>query len=373
MTAPRIEVDLGKIRHNTRYLVERLASRGITVTGVTKAVCGYPAIASAMLEGGAIGLADARITNVARMRKAGITCPISMIRTPLPSQADQVVQSCETSYNTEMDVIAKLAAIARRNNTVHNIILMVEMGDMREGIMPDDLIGFASQVVRMRGVALKGIGTNFACLGNIAPHSEVMASFSSRADDVERACGRVLETVSGGGSANLPWALGFGKTGRINNLRLGEAILLGVDPVSGKPVDGLHTDAFTLVAEVIEAKRKAKPMPLQAVDPAFSVLRLAQDDHRKTRSILAVGLQDTDVAGLTFPLGVKLIGATSDHTVVGTTNSSLRVGSQMKLKANYSALMRAMNAPDVEKVLFGRRDLSAGIPAKHIHPNLALV
>lgn len=373
MTAPRIEIDLTKIRHNARSLVGRLNSRGITVTGVTKAACGHPDIAKAMLEGGVTGLADARLTNVKRMRKAGITCPITMIRTPMLSQVGQIVQCCETSYNTEIGVIAKLAAAARRRNTVHDIILMVEMGDRREGIMPEDLEAIASQVVMMPGIALKGIGANFACLGEIEPDPEVMVSFSKLANDVEGSCGPVLETVSGGSSANLPWAFGLGKTGRVNNLRLGEAILLGVDPVSGMPISELHTDAFTLVAEVIETKLKPKPMPLRLVDPAHSGSGLVQADRRKTRSILAVGLQDTDAAGLTFPLGVAFVGATSDHTVVETTNCPLRVGSEMKLQLNYSALMRAMQAPDVAKALFNERVLTGGIAAKLVRPYLSLV
>ena len=97
MTTPRIEVDLSKIRHNTRYLVERLKARGITVTAVTKAVCGHPKIAQAMLEGGAVDPGEARVSNVKRLRGAGITTPINLIRTPLLSQADLVVGSCSAS------------------------------------------------------------------------------------------------------------------------------------------------------------------------------------------------------------------------------------------------------------------------------------
>ncbi len=373
MTAPRIEVDLGKIRCNTRCLVDRLASRGISVTGVTKAVCGDPAVANAMLEGGASGLADARVANVKRMRRAGIRCPITMIRSPMPSEIGQIVDFSETSYNTETDVIAELAAAALHKGFVHNVILMVEMGDMRDGIMPDDLERMASLVVEMPGVALKGIGANFACLGKVAPDVEAMATFSMLANNVEGICGPVLETVSAGGSANLPWALASGKTGRINNLRLGEAILLGIDPISGEPISELHTDAFTLVAEVIEAKVKARPTPPRLVDPAVFALRPVQDNHCKTRSVLAVGLQDTDIGGLTFPPKVTFIGATSDHTVVETTKCALRVGNEMKCQVNYSALMRAMNAPDVEKVFVSETASNGEVVAKPVRAHLALV
>ena len=171
MSCPRIEVDLSKIRRNTQTVVRRLGPRGIGVTGVTKAACGHPAIAQAMLDGGAVGLADARINNVQRLRQAGITCPVTLIRTPMLSQVDEVVQLCEASYNTEIAVIAALASAAIRKDKVHGIILMVEMGDLREGILPENLAEIAQKVMKMPGVALKGIGANFACLSGISPSS----------------------------------------------------------------------------------------------------------------------------------------------------------------------------------------------------------
>ncbi len=373
MTAPRIEVDLGKIQHNTSCLVERLRTRGITVTGVTKAACGHPDIANAMLAGGVAGLADARITHVERMRKAGITCHISMIRTPMLSQVERTCANSEASFNTEMDVIAELAAAARRSGLVHNVILMVELGDMREGIMPEDLADVASQVVKMPGVALKGIGANFACLSGVAPNPEAMAMLTLLANDIEGSIGPVVEIVSGGSSSSLPWALGFGTMGRINNLRLGEAILLGVDPVTGTPIGGLHTDAFTLVVEVIETKIKPQKLVLQSVNPACSDLRLVHDDHWKTRSLLAIGHQDTEAAGLIFPLGITFAGATSDHIVVETRNNPLRVGSEMRLQLNYNALMRAMSAPGVTKIINPDRILINGIADSQCHARSILV
>ncbi len=358
MTGPRIEIDLEKIRDNTRCLVERLKPCGISVTGVTKAVCGHPSIAMAMLDGGAIGLADARITNVRRMRDAGVTCPILMIRTPMLSQVEQIVETCDASCNTESGVITALAAEARRKGTSHEIILMVEMGDEREGIMPEDLADAALIVTRTPQALLKGIGANFSCLTNTAPAPEAMADLSSLAHEVEERCGPFVETISGGSSANLAWAFDKGTGGRVNNLRIGEAILLGTDPISGRPISGLHTDAFTLLAEVIETKIKSKPVPLKLSDPALSALSLIPGHHWTTRSILAIGLQDTDPTGLTFPATVTFSGATSDHIVVETTNCPLRIGSEISLQMNYSALVRAMATPDVSKVLLRNRPLT---------------
>lgn len=348
MSCPRIEMDLGKIRRNTQALVERLGPRGIGVTGVTKAACGHPAIAQAMLDGGAVGLADARVRNVQRLRAAGMTCPITLIRTPMLSQADQVVQSCDVSYNTEILVISALAAAAIRNGAVHGIVLMVEMGDQRDGILPENLAGIAQQVMQLPGVALQGIGANFACLNGNAPTASEMEALCDLANKIEGVCGPFLKIVSGGSSANLPWAIDEHATGRVNDLRLGEAILLGVEPVSGDQIGGMHTDAFTLVAEVIEMDARKPLSAIGLTDPTPERLRIVSASGASTRMILAMGNQDTDILGLTMPVGSTLIGATSDHLVIKSPRSTPTVGSEVRFKMNYNALMHAMSAPDIE-------------------------
>ena len=373
ITTPRIQVDLGKIQHNTRYLVERLKARGITVTAVTKATCGHPKIAQAMLNGGAVDLGEARITNVKRLRRAGITTPITLIRTPILSQADRVVRSCSTSYNSEIEVIARLAKAARKAKLVHHIMLMVEMGDMRDGIMPENVAAIARQVAAMPGVKLRGIGANFASLSGMAPDAAKMKDLSTIASDTERAHGSLIRVISGGNSANLPWALGAHSSTRINNLRLGEAILLGVEPVSGDKISGLFTDAFTLVTEVIEAKVKPVPAKVKFTNPALKELHLVPDNIRAIRSIIAIGKQDTDISGLTLPKGVTCLGATSDHMVIQTIRSHPRVGSALRLQMNYSALMRAMNAPDITKVILNEIPLRKPSSAHRDGPDLALV
>ncbi len=306
-----------------------------------------------MLDGGAAGLAEPRMSNVIRLRQAGMTCPVTLIRTPMLSQVDDVVYFCEASYNTELTVIAALAASALKQNKVHGVILMVEMGDGREGIIPHSLGEIAQQVVAMPGVALQGIGANFACLSNIAPTTQQMRDLSALATDVEGQCGPFLQTVSGGNSANLPWALEERATGRINDLRIGEAILLGVDPITGDHIGGMFRDAFTLVAEVIETNAKSMQPLLCHSDHSVAKIHLVPETSKATRIILGIGHQDTDTAGLSMSQGNTFIGATSDHLIIGTNDARLCVGSEMRFQMNYSALMRAMAAPDTRANLSG--------------------
>lgn len=353
MSAPRLEIDLRKIEHNARVLVERLAVRGISVTGVTKAGLGSVDIANALLRGGATRLGDSRVANIEAMRGAGVVAPMTLIRSPMLSEVDRVVRAVDTSFNTELAVIAGLSGAAGRAGRLHEVVLMVELGDLREGIMPSNLEDTARAVLRLPGIVLAGIGANLACHGGVSPDANNMAELSALADSVERALGIELALVSGGNSANLDWASSWADTGRINNLRLGEAVLLGCEPLYREPIRGLHQDAITLVAEVIESKVKpARPWGTMA-QTAFGPGPAAAESGDTSRAILAVGHQDVDPSGLRAPSGIAILGASGDHLIVHAADAPPAVGDELCFGLNYSALVRAMTSPFVFKVMTG--------------------
>lgn len=351
MTAPRLEIHLDRIRHNAETLVDRLASRGIRVTGVTKAVLGLPEIARALLGAGVTSIGDSRIKNIEAMRRAGIECEFTLIRSPMISQADRVVASADISHNTEIAVIERLSTCAGRQGRIHGVLLMVELGDLREGILSAQLPSFVEQMLRLPNIAFRGIGTNLACQNGVSPDAENMGLLSSLADSLEATFGVVLETVSGGNSANLGWALGATDVGRVTTLRLGEAILLGRDPLQRIAIQGLYTDAFTLVAEVIERKRKPTRPWGEIGQAAFGPVKARMDRGVISQAILAVGRQDVDPDGLHAPDGMEILGSSSDHLVLDTGPSSPAIGSEVRLQMNYSALLRAMTSPFVARVL----------------------
>ena len=132
----------------------------------------------------------------------------------------------------------------------------VAIKDVVPEYMPGDLETTVRETLRFPNIALKGIGTNLACRSGVVPDAKNMAELSALADSIEATFGLRLSIISGGNSGSLQWALGSADTGRINNLRLGESILLGREPLGRAPIDGLHTDAITLIAEVIELKAK---------------------------------------------------------------------------------------------------------------------
>ena len=347
MTTPRLQVDLEALTANARSLVDPLGERGILVTGIVKAALGSPEVGRAMLRGGVVGLGDSRIENLERLRAAGVRAPLTLTRSPMLSQVGRAVASADISLNSEPAVVAALSAAALSLARVHDVILMVELGDLREGLLGVDLVDASRLVVALPGVRLRGVGTNLACRSGVVPDQAKMDELSRLVEQVEQACGITVDIVSGGNSASLEWALGDAETGRINQLRLGESILLGVEPLQRRPLPGLRTDAFTLVAEVIEARRKPSRPWGRIAQAAFGTAPPVPDLGEINHVVLALGQQDADPDGLTPPVGTTVLAMSSDHLVLDGGTHPMALGDEVAFGVNYSALLRAMTSPYV--------------------------
>lgn len=233
---------------------------------------------------------------------------------------------------------------------------MIELGDLREGIMPSEIIDTVREILSLPNIVLKGIGANLACRSGVSPDAANMAKLSGFADLIEANFDITLEVVSGGNSANLQWALAChdhdntqASTGRINNLRLGEAYLLGVEPLQRQAIDGLYTDAIILIAEVIESKRKPSLPIGDIAQSAFGEAPKPADRGIVQQAILAIGIQDIDPNGLQAPAGIDVMGASSDHLIIESLKEDLLVGEEVVFQLNYSALVRAMTSPFISK------------------------
>ena len=326
------------------------SSKGIRVTAVTKGVCGSPEIARVLLNSGIRSLGDSRIANIQKMREAGLDAQFVLIRSPMPSEAERVVEFADVSLNTEMSVIRLLAEHAAKRGKTHRIVLMVELGDLREGILPCDVEAMVEQVIRLRGVKLSGIGTNLACFGGVRPTEANMQALSSIAGKLERKYGVSFEIVSGGNSANYQWFVSTPDVGLVNHLRIGEAILMGCDTLNREQIPGLYTDAFTLVAEVIELKTKPSKPYGEIAQDAFGRIPVFEGQRCMKRAILALGMQDVDVSGIRPRIEADVLGASSDHLILDVREPGLEIGDEVRFDVGYGALLRAMTSPYVEKV-----------------------
>jgi predicted amino acid racemase len=353
---PRIEISLSKIQHNARILCELYGQQGISLMGVSKAVLGEPLIAEAMIRGGVKYIADSRLENIQRMKIARISATFVLLRTAL-SQAESVVEDVDISLNTEIETIQELNYYAKRQNKIHQIILMVEMGDLREGILPRDVFSFIKKVLSLPQIEIVGLGCNLACYGGIKPDNQKMQQLSDLTEAIEKEFQINLPITSGGNSANYEWYKSARKVGRINNLRIGESILLGRETAHSKTIPTLNTNAFKLIAEVIESKSKPS-LPYGEIGrnafgnvPVFldSEALLQADRGIHQRAIIALGKQDTLISGLSCDRDLEILGSSSDHLVLDTPNLCLKIGVGVNFNLDYGSLLAAMTSPFIKK------------------------
>ncbi len=345
----RIKINLQKITENARAITKLCAAHGITVIGVTKSCCGMPEVARAMLAGGVKGLADSRLNNIRRMREAGIKVDMLLLRSPALSETAETVKLAEASLNSEFEVIASLAQEARALGKLHQVILMVDVGDRREGVMPQDVVELAKRVEGLEGIRLLGLGSNMGCLSRIRPSSKDTQLLVQLAGRVEEAIGGELEVISGGSSIHLRMVEQNRLPARINQLRIGEGILLGSDPADGHLFGYTSQDTFTLIGEMIEVKWK--PLPPRSKSGHSALGDHPRDEQNvRCRAILALGTQDVRIEWLNpRDPGVTIVGATSDHLVLDVTANPVKVGDELEFGLGYRALMTAMASPYVRK------------------------
>ncbi|MEC8956789.1 MAG: alanine/ornithine racemase family PLP-dependent enzyme [Nitrospinota bacterium] len=345
---PRIEISLSQIRENTQVLSKMYMSKGISLMGVTKAVLGEPSIAKAMIEGGAQFIADSRIENILKMKKAGIAIPFALLRTAF-SQAESIVKNVDISLNTEMKTLRELSHHAKKQNKIHKVIIMVELGDLREGILPCDLSQFFDQALPLSNIEIVGIGCNLSCYGGIKPDDKKMQELSALVGLLEMRFQINLKIVSGGNSANYEWFKSSQNIGQINNLRVGESILLGCETVGRKAIPGLHNCAFQLIAEIIESKKKPSLPFGETCQDAFGNVPSFLDGGVRQRVIIALGKQDIPFSSLKFNGNLRIIGSSSDHIILDGENHNLEVGDEIKFSLDYSGILAAMTSPFVAR------------------------
>ena len=346
---PRIEINLSKIEDNARFLSDLYGQKGISLMGVSKAVLGAPRVVQAMIQGGVKFIADSRLENIQRMKKAGISIPFVLLRTAL-SQAEAVVRYVDISLNTELETAKELSHYAKAQKRTHKIILMIELGDLREGVLPANIPSLIKNILPLPNIEIIGIGSNLACYGGIKPGNQNMNKLSTLANSIEKDFRLKLEIISGGNSANHEWAQSTQEIGRINNLRLGEALLLGRETVKRTAISGLHTNAFKLIAEVIESKEKPSIPYGEIAQNAFGDAPTFVDHGIHRRVILALGRQDVLISGLKpTDRNFEILGASSDHLLLSNSDYDPKIGSEVEFGLDYGALLLAMTSPFVEK------------------------
>ena len=352
---PRLEINLAHLKHNVVKVVEKCGDMGIQIAGVIKGATGLPEVAKAFDEGGAAFIASSRLEQLEDAKNAGIQKPLLMIRIPMLSEVEDVVRLTDISLNSELVVIKALNEAAKRQNKVHQIILMADMGDLREGYWDKEEMAEVAVYVEneLDNIKLVGIGTN---VGSIAPTPEMLEELVAIAEHIEKRLGRRLEYISGGATSSLMRVWDGNMPERINLLRVGEGILLArdLDVFYGYDMSELYQDIFRLKAEVIEVKVKpSHPVGTIAID-AFGHTPTYVDRGMRKRALLAVGKVDYADPAELIPMekGIEILGASSDHTIVDIENAEkdYQVSDIMEFDICYATIVFLTNCRNVRIV-----------------------
>lgn len=347
---PKVIVDLNKLRHNARSVIEICKDRGIDVAAVTKAYCANPKIVQGVIDGGVKLLADSRIQNLMKLKD--IKAIKILLRLPMLSEVEEVVKYCDISLNSELKTIEELSRVAVKENKIHKIILMVDLGDLREGVWPSDAIDTARKIIKMKGIQLVGLGTNLTCYGGVIPTKDNLSQLSDICKEIEEELGLELKILSGGNSSSMHLIQNGEIPARINNIRLGEAIIFGTEAAYGNILPNTFQDVFTLAAQIVEIKNKPSiPIGEIGVD-AFGNKPVFEDNGIRKRAILAIGKQDIYPEKL-IPVdrSIKILGASSDHLIVDITETHehYNIGDEIRFNLKYPALLQLFTSEYVYK------------------------
>ena len=346
---PAIAANLPKIRENAQTILRACGQAGVALSLVTKAFLADKEIVAALDSLPFHSLADARLMNLAGIHTARQKM---LLRIGDPAQAQAIVSHSDISLQSEMTSIKALAAAAEEQSRSHKVILMIDLGDLREGIFHQDraaILRAATLICKSPWLELHGIGSNFSCFGGIVPDQQNLGQLLEIAAWLRRTLELPIPLVSGGNSSSL----GLLFTGRlprgVNHLRVGEGLLLGMDTATGLPFPQLHQDTFTVKARLGEAQVKPSKPTGQSGPNAFGERPSFPDLGPMRRGIALIGRQDIEPLGLT-PLDpeIRILGASSDHLILDLgQKTAYKVGDLLSFRPDYGAMLRAYTSPHV--------------------------
>lgn len=345
-----LRIDRAKLAHNALEIKTRLKHHGIdSVWPVIKVFAGDIRAAKLFAELGFPVIADSRLENLKQF--ASVPIKKALLRIASIHEAEDVVQTADISLQSEWETIQALEEAAARLSLTHDVLLMIDLGDLREGVWArpfDDEI--VRRMLALKHVRLLGIGTNLTCFGGIVPDMENMGLLASIAKRIEQIHGVKLEMVSGGNSSLFPFLETHALPSLINSARVGEAIVLGRETAYGTLLGGLYDDVFVLEGELLECKDKPSVPIGTSTMNSFGETVSFQDRGIIRRGILNIGKQDVYPEYLT-PLDkdVVVLGASSDHLIVQLKSNAYRLGSKIRFALSYPGLLQAFSSRYVKK------------------------
>lgn len=344
-----------KLRHNYAFLQQLFARQHIEWGIVTKLFCGNEAYIKELIELGAREIHDSRVSNLQVVKSIDPDVQTVYIKPPPKKYIPEIVACADVSFNTELDTIRLLSAEAVRQKRRHMIIIMIEMGDLREGVMREDLVDFYGEIFKLPNIEIIGLGTNLNCLHGVMPSADKLIQLSLYKQIIELKFNRTIRWVSGGTSVVLPLLLRGDLPDSVNHFRVGETLYFGLDLFSGEVIEGMEASVLELFTQVIEIQEKPMvPSGELAANPQGEMLQINEELYGKTafRAILDIGYLDIQPEFL-IPSSndIEIVDASSDMLVinVGENKSDLKVGDLVSFKLKYVGALGLMNSDYIDK------------------------
>lgn len=355
---PMLEINLKKIHENIKSMVDLCELHGINITGVIKGFNAIPEVVEQYESAGCTYIASSRINQIIRLKKHGIQKPFMLVRIPMFSEIKEVVKFVSVSLNSELETLNMIQKECELQGEKHKVVLMLDLGDLREGVVDEEeFINLAEYVENnLKNVELLGVGTNLGCYGSIMPSQENLGRLCNIAEIIESKINRKLEMISGGATSSIPLMIDGKMPKRVNNLRIGEGILLAkdLDEFWGYDMKYMHQDTFILKAQVVEIKNKPTHPIGEVFIDAFGNKPTYVDKGIRKRALLAVGKQDFGLQDNLIPQrqDVKVIGSSSDHLIIDIEDCDIEIklGDILGFTMFYSQMMYLSGYSGIPKI-----------------------
>lgn len=347
-----------KLKENYKFLDAIFKERNIEWGIVTKLLCGNTIYLKEVIDLGVTEMYDSRISNLKEIKKLNPDIVTAYIKPPSKRNIKRVVKFADVSFNTEIFTIKMLSAEAIKQNKTHKIIIMIEMGDLREGVLGEELLSFYEQVFSLPNIEIAGIGTNLNCLSGVMPTQDKLIQLSLYEQLIEARFNVRIPWVSGGTSVAIPLLLKNARPMAVNHFRVGEALFFGKDLFTGETITGMYNDVFKLYAEVIEITEKPdNPIGELGENVAGNTYEIEEDtdlSQTSLRAILNIGLLDMQPQYLeTDNPNITIVDASSDMMVIDISNSekNYKIGDLVSFKLQYMGALYLLNSDYIEKTV----------------------
>lgn len=350
-------LDSKKLQANFKYLDRLFRRNGIQWTVVTKMLCGNKLYLSEVLKLGVSQVSDSRVSNLKAIKAINPDIETIYIKPPAKRAISSVIKYADISMNTEIDTIKLLSEEAKKQNKTHKIIIMIELGELREGILGENFIDFYANVFRLDHIEVVGIGTNLTCLYGVLPNHDKLIQLSLYEQLIEAKFNKQIPYVSGGSSVTIPLIFQKLLPKAINHFRVGETLYLGTDVYNDTTLKHMHSDVFSLFAEIIELSEKpVVPIGELGTNVEGNEFNFDERDvgQKTFRAIIDLGLLDVDEKHIKpVDSDLKFVGASSDMLVIdlGENRKNYKVGDLLQFRMDYMGTLRAINSRYIEKRL----------------------